>query len=546
MPDDALTLEQAVGQRLLLAFSGKDRPSTEILEALREYRPAGITLFRSLNLDEPSQVLHLTQTLQEAARAAGLPPLLIAADQEGGQLVAIGGGTTPLPGNLALGAAGSPDLSRQAGEVLGRELAAMGINVNYAPCCDVIANPENSVVGTRSFGEDPGMVAAMAAAQVKGFQAAGVAATAKHFPGHGDTPTDSHHALPIVPHALDRLRRVELPPFVACIDAGVRLVMTGHLALPAIDGRSDLPATQSAAIMQGLLRADLGFAGVIITDAMEMRAIPQSESLGPEAVRAAAAGADLLLLNADPSDQRLVHTSLLNALHQEILDARQVMESARRILALKRWLARKSPPPDLGVVGCAAHQAVARQIAERSVTLVRDRTGPRTGKGLLPLRLESSQRLAVILPQPQDLTPADTSSSVALSLAETLRCFHQSVDELSVPHAPQDADISAIRDKVFAYDLLIVGTLNAYSQPGQASLVRALLQTGVPTIVVALRMPYDLAAFPDAQTYLCTYSIQEPSLQALAQGLFGQIEFQGRLPVTIPGLHPAGFGQSIG
>lgn len=219
----------------------------------------------------------------------------------------------------------------------------------------------------------------------------------------------------------------------------------------------------------------------------------------------------------------------------------------REIMAgLKRWLARQSPPPGLDVVGCEARQAVARQIAERSVTLVRDRVDPRTGKNLLPLRLESSQRLAVILPRPQDLTPADTSSYVALSLAETLRGYHPNVDEVNLPHSPQDTDISAIREKVLTYDLILVGTLNAYSQPGQASLVRALFQTDVPTIVVALRMPYVLAVFPDAQTYLGTYSIQEPSLQALARGLFGQIEFQGRLPVSIPGLHPAGFRQSIG
>ena len=299
-----MKIEEAVGQKLLLAFAGKDRPSPEILAAIRDYQPAGITLFRYLNVDNPAQVRQLNQLLQEAARQAGLPPLLITADQEGGQLLAIGEGVTLLPGNMALGAAGSPELARQAGGVLGRELAAMGINVDYAPCADVNVNPQNPVVGTRSFGENPQTVANLTAAMVAGMQSAGVAATAKHFPGHGDTASDSHRGIPVVPHSLERLRRVEFPPFIAAAQAGVKLVMTAHLALPAVDGREDLPATLSPRILKGLLRAELGFKGVIVTDAMDMQAIRQGEALGEEVVRAAAAGADLLLITSNPQDQR--------------------------------------------------------------------------------------------------------------------------------------------------------------------------------------------------------------------------------------------------
>lgn len=199
------SLEEMIGQRLMLAFRGKDELSVEIREAIKKFKPAGITLFRSFNIDNPQQVKRLATLLQDAAREAGLPPLLIAVDQEGGQLMAIGNGTTQLPGNMALGAAGSADLSRRAGEVLGRELIAMGINVDYAPCCDVNLNPQNPVIGVRSFGEDPVMVAKMASAMVTGIQSAGVAAVSKHFPGHGDTASDSHAGLPVVPHTLDRL-----------------------------------------------------------------------------------------------------------------------------------------------------------------------------------------------------------------------------------------------------------------------------------------------------------------------------------------------------
>ena len=238
-----------------------------ILDAMKAFRPGGVTLYRALNIDHPAQVRELTSALQAAARDAGLPPLLIATDQEGGQLMAIGEGVTQLPGNLAIGATGSVDLSRQAGHVLGIELAAMGINIDYAPCCDVNINPANPVVGTRSFGENPQMVAELAGAMIAGIQSAGVAANAKHFPGHGDTASDTHHGVAVVPHPLTRLRQVELKPFESAIRAGVKLVMSGHIALPAIDKRNDLPATLSRNVLTGLLRKELGFTGVSVTDA---------------------------------------------------------------------------------------------------------------------------------------------------------------------------------------------------------------------------------------------------------------------------------------
>ncbi len=535
----ASSVGQTIGQKLLLAFPGKDRLSPEAQEAIRVYRPGGITLFRSLNVDYPAQVRQLTELMQQAARQAGMPPLLIAADQEGGQLMAIGEGTTPLPGNLALGAAGSVELAYQAGEVLGKELAAMGVNVDYAPCCDVNVNPDNPVIGTRSFGEVPQQVAGLSAALVTGLQSAGVAAAAKHFPGHGDTASDSHHGIPVMPHALERLEQVEFPPFRAAIQAGVKLVMTAHLALPAVEGRSDLPATLSPTIIRGLLRGALGFDGVVVTDAMDMKAIRQGEGLGEAAVRSAAAGTDLLLITSDPLDQRRVHASLERALQLGQLDAAEMGVSVGRIMALKNWLAEQGPQPDLAVVGSAAHRAVADEIGARSVTLVRDQAG------LLPLRPLPGQRLVVILPRPLDLTPADTSSYVTPALAEALRRYHPDVAEFVLPHAPQEQDIVAVLQQVRGTDTVILGTLNAFAQPGQTAVVLALLKTGIPTVIAALRMPYDLAAFPAAPTFLCTYSILAPSMHALARALFGRAPFQGRLPVSIPGLYSAGYGQAL-
>lgn len=527
--------DEMCGQRLLLAFHGKDRVPHEFLEALREYKPAGVTLFRSLNLENPSQVRELTAQLQAAAREIGLPRLLIGVDQEGGQLMAIGHGTTQLPGNMALGATMDPSLARRAGDVLGRELRAMGVNINYAPSCDVNINPQNPVIGIRSFGEDPQQVAAMSAAFVDGIQSCGVAATAKHFPGHGDTASDSHDGLPSVPHDLERLRQVEFPPFEAAIKTGVKLVMTAHLALPALDGPNAPPATLSRSILNGLLREKLGFQGVCITDAMDMHAITQGQALGANAVRAAAAGADLLLITSDPADQKCVFDSLKGALEAGRLNLADFNNSLERIGALREWIGQQAAAPELDVVGSSAHREIATEIARRSVTLVRNEAG------LLPLRLGADARVAAVVPRPADLTPADTSSYVAPTLATALRAFHPSVDELIVSQSPSESEIAGVLERLRGYDLIVLGTLNAFAQPGQQALVSEALKTGIPTVVVAMRLPYDLMSFPEASSYVCTYSILEPSMQALAAGLFGVEKFEGRLPVSIPGLYPIGF-----
>jgi beta-N-acetylhexosaminidase len=522
-----------IGQKLLLAFQGKHLTS-EMQQTLASYKPGGVTFFRSYNISNPQQVKKLVSDLQAHAQKLGLPPLLIGVDQEGGQLMAIGEGTTPLPGNMALGATGSVDLARKTGEVLGRELAAMGINMNYAPCCDVNINPRNPVIGTRSFGEDPKQVALMAAAMVEGIQSQGVAAVAKHFPGHGDTSADSHLGLPSLPHSLERLQSVEFLPFQAAIGADVKLTMSAHIAMPAIDGEDAPPATLSPAILTGLLREQLGFEGVIVSDAMDMHAIQQGDKLGEECARASTAGIDILLVTADPADHKRAWNGLTRSYQYDLQFRVTCEHSAERIEKLKSWLERHKTNPGLDVVGCAEHLAVANEIADRSVTLVRD------DAHLLPISLEPQQRVVVIIPQPADLTPADTSSYVVPALAASIRQHHTNVDEMVIPFAPNAEVIKNVLEQAQGAALIIIGTLNAFDCAAQADLVNTLLQSGIPAVVAALRMPYDLTAFDHAPTYLCTYSIQSPSMNTLAKILFGKLKPQGRLPVSIPGLYTNG------
>ena len=525
-----MELEQAVKQKLILWFAGQEVP-TEILTLLRQHAIGGVTLFRHLNGGTPAQLRALTTALQEAAQAGGRPPLLICADQEGGQLQAIAGATA-FPGNMALGAAGDNELVRRVGAAMGAELAALGVNVNYAPVCDVNINPANPVIGTRSFGENPAQVARLAAAMVVGLQSAGVAAVAKHFPGHGDTAQDSHDGLAVLPHDNTRLATVELPPFAAAIDAGVRLVMPAHLALPALTGRADLPATLAPTLLRGLLRTTLGFGGVIVSDAMNMAGV--GEPLGPIAVRAAAAGIDLLLL-APPNDHAEATAAMLAAVRDGALDAADLQASAERVLALKSWIAEQAQPA-LSMVGSPAHRMLAGEAAARAITLVRSEAGR------LPIRLRANGRLAVVVPELADLTPADTSSYERCELARAVRRFHQSADELTMPADPSEQQVDELARRLARYDLVIIGTINAGARPGQAALVRELLRRDVAVIAIALRLPYDLVAYPEAPTYLCTYSILPPVMDALANALWGRAAITGRLPTAIPGLYPIGHG----
>jgi beta-N-acetylhexosaminidase len=520
----SLTLEQAIGQKLMLSFSGAT-PSPEILAALQERHVAGITLFRAHNVVDPAQVRALNDALQQAARASGQPPLLIAADQEGGTLFALAG-TTPFAGNLALGATRPAELAYRTGYATARELAAMGINVNYAPVCDVSVSHRNPVVGPRSFGSDPQLVAELGAAMIRGSQDAGVAATAKHFPGHGGTALDSHYGTPVLWRDTEQLRQTELPPFVAAVEAGVKLVMTGHIALPLLNSGSDVPATLSPAVLRGLLRGELGFRGVIASDALDMHAIRQGPAFLIDAIAAVAAGVDLLTLTIHVSERLSVYDALLQAAKRRLLAPADVLASAERVLALKHWCTQ-TEQPRLDVIGCAEHRALAFEVASRALTLVRD------DAKRIPLRLPAGARIAVVLPTPRDLTPADTSSYDTPMLAKAVRGFHTATDELSTTINPADGEVAALREQLRRYELVIVGTLNAREHRGQAALVNALLADGVATIAAALRMPEDVLAYPAAPTYICAYSLQPPSMDALAQALWGEIPFLGRLPIPI-------------
>jgi beta-N-acetylhexosaminidase len=396
---------------------------------------------------------------------------------------------------------------------------------------DVATNPANPAIGIRSFGDDPAAVAALAAALVRGVRSAGVAATAKHFPGIGDVAVDSHHALGVVTHDRARLDAVELAPFRAVVKAGVDLVMSGHFSVPALSGRDGLPATLSRPVIDELLRRTIGFRGVSITDALDMRALSQGPDQVVDVIAAVAAGVDLLLCSPDANARRRIERALSRAAARSLFPPARLTASERRIARLRRRLGRaasKAGGLDLSVVGSAGHRALAREVAERSITLVRDQAR------LLPVRLDAGARVVAIMPGPRDLTPADTSSAIAPGLAAALRTAWPTavVEEVVTGQPPSAAEIAAVRDRVAGAGLVVVGTIDASRDPAQVALVEAVLATGAPTITIALRTPWDLAAYPRASVHLATYSILPDSLAALAGVLSGRLRPVGRLPVA--------------
>src|SRR3954468_2094055 len=346
-----MTLEQKVGHLFVLEVAGRDaRTVTDTAKAVNQrlygvdtpaqaiakYRPGGVIYYTSRNNDDnigdPAQVATLSNGLQTAALSQPAHiPLQISVDQEGGALVArFGAPATQMPGNMALGAGRSAAEARRSAEVIGTELAAVGVTQDYAPVSDVNINPNNPVIGIRSVGGDPALVSELASAQVRGYHAGGIASVAKHFPGHGDTGVDSHFGLPEVTHSLAQIHQIDLPPFEADIAAGVDTIMTAHVVMPAID--PGVPATMSHKILTGLLRHELGFDGVIVTDALDMAGATATYPPDVAPVQAMLAGADQLLV---PPQMGTAYEAVLDAVLSGEISRQRLDESVYRILMHK-------------------------------------------------------------------------------------------------------------------------------------------------------------------------------------------------------------------
>ncbi len=536
-----MSLEEKVGQMIAWRYNGRfvnlDSESVrDLIDLVRNKRIGGLIIFTG----EVYETAHLTNYLQQQAKT----PLLIAADFEWGAAMRIDG-TTLFPPLMALGATDSEELAYEMGKTTAVEGRAMGIHMTYAPVVDVNINPDNPIISTRSLGESPESVGRLATAFIKGCQENGLIATAKHFPGHGDTAMDSHDLMPAIDADLDRLEKVELYPFARAIEAGVEAVMTAHLYVPALDPTPGLPATLSPLILTGLLRKKMGFDGLIVTDAMGMGGVTRNFSPQDAAIRAVKAGVDMVLLPPDPPG---VIDALVAAVQSGEIPPSRLDESVKRVLTLKARLGlpknRFADTAELArKVASREHLRRAALAFEKSVTLVKNE-----GE-ILPLSNETfGKRIAVLSlssdaddyyagrPFFREVQRRRPGAAAFYADAFTGREYLREARAQAL-----DADIvilalfSSLRTSKGSVDLL----------PHHVDLVRELTWAGKKTIVISFGSPYFLRHFPEVGAYLCLYKNTAPAQEAAARAIFGEIDIEGRLPVSIPGLYPIGHGLTV-
>jgi len=481
----------------------------ELRRLISEYHIGGVILF-ARNVQSPQQVAALTKELQKTALENGSPGLFIAVDQEGGRVARLteDKGFTEFPSAMAIGATADPENAYRMASAMAAEMRAVGINVDFAPDLDVNNNPSNPVIGTRSFSSDPNKVAAFGAAFGRGLQENGILAFGKHFPGHGDTGTDSHIALPIVPHDRARLNRIEFLPFKAAIAENIAGIMSAHVTFPAIDSNPGLPATLSRSVLTGLLRDELGFQGLIATDSLEMGALAENGYPPPVgATLAFAAGADLLVFNRDHEMHQQAFTHLVQAVKEGKISQEELDSSVRRILDTKEKFGILAPTLVADSEN-GEHHALALELAQKAITLLKD------DDSLLPLK--PAEPLLVI------------ETTAARGLGGLLKAR-----TLEIENDPDSDTITAALGMALDGCKVIVTTTDTGFYAGQVKLVTELLAKNRNVIIVSVRSPYDITFLPPVHTALAAYGGNMPTLQAIADVLMGKAEASGVLPVTL-------------
>lgn len=555
-----LTLEQIVGQMIFAPFqstylSSDSDDYDELVKLVHGTQIGGVIAFGGteaipqvmLNntygavvLGQPMELASILNRLQSVSSL----PLLTSSDFEWGVQMRIAG-ATKFPRAMAFGATGDPQLAYDAGKVVGTESRAIGVHVDFAPVADVNNNPRNPVINIRSFGEDPARTGAMVAGFARGLQDAGALATLKHFPGHGDTDVDSHLGLPVVPHPRERLDAVELAPFRTGIAAGAAGVMVAHIELPAIDPEKQ-PATFSPKVISTLLRP--GFTGLIYSDSMKMAAITKMATAGEAAVRAVKAGIDVIL---DSPDSAAAAAAIVAAVKSGDIPRAHVEQSARRILEAKARLGlHRTRLVNLEAVplsvGGRKHEAVARAISERSITLIKDARNfvplptPRTGNVLYLSVLDYPSGWRIAAPS-RAVIPA-------------LKARWPKTESVEISDRSTPSELDLVRAMADNYDAIVAGVfVRASSGSGRLDLAPAVVRLlqdlsrgsergGQPFVATFFGSPYTPMFVPEIPSMMLTYDFSDYAEESAVKALAGEIAIGGKLPIALPGLFPLGHG----
>jgi beta-N-acetylhexosaminidase len=549
-----LSLHDRIGQMVMIWMLGdysnnRDSSFAEVIRWVEHDRVGGV----SMSLGTPIEVAAKLNDLQRRAAV----PLLVSADLEPGlgrleggifaHYMLDAGSATVFPPPMAIAAAGRDSDAFDVGRAIAEEGRAVGIHINFAPVVDVNNNPSNPVINTRSFGEDPRRVARLSALFVRGTMAGGEMATAKHFPGHGDTDVDSHVGLPVVSANMSRLDSVELVPFKAAIEAGASLVMTAHIALPAVTGDSSTPATLSPRIITGLLRDTLRFRGVAITDAMTMEGIGKGYTTDESSVLAVKAGADILL---KPSDPTRAIDAIVRAVERGEIRRSRIDSASRHVLELKaRSGVAITPVVSLEelreVVGSPEHRALAAGIARRAITLLRNRDN------VVPIA--DISRTLIVHYAPETEIKAGRTLEAALRDSRIGGAGRRGLQVVRIlPSATTDVLDSLDRDADRASTVVITAYVRRVEGEGRmavpqhiASWIDQLAQRH-NVIVVSFGNPYLIRQFPHVGAYVVTYGVSDDLERAVASALLGRAPITGKVPVSLPGFFSAGDGLRIG
>ncbi|GAA1707802.1 glycoside hydrolase family 3 protein [Isoptericola hypogeus] len=542
---DGMTLEEKVGQMFVPYMYGSTIDEADprnvpaagvpsIGAMIDEFHPGGIIYFGwSNNLRSPEQVAQLSNDIQaRALSGGGGVPMTTSIDQEEGVVVRLPQPSAQLPGAMALGATRDAGHARDAGRITAEKLASVGVNQDYSPIVDVNSNALNPVIGVRAFGGDTGLVADLGVAQLRGFQDdGGISASVKHFPGHGDTAVDSHYGVPLIDKSEAEFRAEDLPPFQAAIDAGADSIMTAHIVVPALDP-SGRPATFSRPILTELLREEMGFDGVVVTDSLSMQGAREEFGDDRVPVEAILAGADQMLM---PPNLRVAYDGVIAAVADGEITVERIDDSVRRILEMKEKRGVLDDPlvdltavPD--VLATPEHDATATEIADDSITLLSN------DGGLLPLG------------DGADVFLTGWGGSARLDTMADELTVHGADVTVQPAADPTAAQVEAAVAASAGHDVVVVLTQSAGFAPSaaQQALVTGLAGTDVPVVQVAVRNPYDVASTAETAAAIAAYGYADVSLEATARVLMGQVNPVGRLPVAIPDgadtLFPLGYG----
>ncbi|MBP1082324.1 glycoside hydrolase family 3 N-terminal domain-containing protein [Bacillus capparidis] len=576
----SMTLEEKIGQMLMPDFrswkkagetsaSGLTEMNGEVAGIVEKYHLGGVILFAE-NVVDTEQTVRLTHGFQQASPEI---PLLMSIDQEGGIVTRLQSGTN-LPGNMALGATRNEKHAYTSGKIIGKELHSLGLNVNFSPVLDVNNNPGNPVIGVRSYSSEPGLVAGLGIATMKGLQDENMSVTAKHFPGHGDTDTDSHYGLPHVSHDEKRLREVELYPFEQAINAGVDVIMTAHVQFPAFDDTTYIskkdgqeimvPATLSKKVMTGLLREELGFDGLIVTDALNMKAIADNFGQEEAVVMALQAGVDIALMPASVTsleeEYRLenVVETVKDAVSNGKIPIEQINQSVERILALK--IERGIYTPDtssidekvnnaLETVGSKKHQKLEKKMAEDAVTVLKNE------EKTLPFKPKKNDRILILAPF------EDQAEAMERSIRQIKKLRNSSIETYSFSGQVVNDEV---KEKIDHADYIITGSYVIQNDPAvRDGVIDDVIEdpskwaTVFPRaamnyaqghdkkfVLMSLRNPYDAANFEEAKALIAVYGFKgysngrfrQPNIPAGIEAIFGKSTPKGKLPVDIPSI----------